>query len=80
MLSWFLALFRTIGCERGEKKRRGRARPEGTKKERLQGVVIIYSVREEREEKRSKLLYKRTIAPRSDTRRGIIHDPYPPQA
>jgi len=48
------------------------------KKERLRGVVIIYSVREEREEKRSKLLYKSTIAPRSDTRRGIIHDPYPP--
>jgi hypothetical protein len=61
-----------------EERRRGRARPEGTKKERLQGVVIIYSVREEREEKRSKLLYKCTIAPRSDTRRGIIHDPYPP--
>ncbi len=62
-----------------EKKKRGRAHPEGTKKEnRFRGVVIIYSVREEREEKRSKLLYKRTIAPRGDTRRGIIHDPYPP--
>lgn len=61
-----------------EKKKRGRAHPEGTKKNELRGVVIIYSVREEGEEKGSKLLYKRTIAPRGDTRRGIIHDPYPP--
>jgi hypothetical protein len=59
-------------------KKRGRAHPEGTNKNTLRGVVIVYSVREEGEEKRSKLLYKRTIAPRGDTRRGIIHDPYPP--